>query len=184
MKRSVMLTGAPVTGKSTITRSLRGESGFVPFPDYTTRPIRSDEIDGVDKTFVSREAFVELHNTGKIIEPTLEYCDYQGNYYGSPTEWLSTEELGEQKVITCVAVKIAGLIRRANPDLIWVHLEADDTERAQRLALRGITQAEVTRRIANIGGDSLLRPVESDLIINTSQTPLDATVGLILGATE
>jgi guanylate kinase len=180
MKRSVMLTGAPVTGKSTLTRSLRSEFGYISSPDYTTRPIRPDEIDGVDRHFISTEEFERLHQTGRIIEPTLDYCNYQGNYYGSPTEWLSEEELGDNKVLTCVAVGIAGLIHRQNSGLIWVHLEAENTERADRLVMRGIDQDEVTRRLANQGGDSHISPDDADLILNTSILSLDATLATIM----
>lgn len=184
MGKSVMLTGAPVTGKTTVTRVLRDRHGYSPSPDYTTRPIRRDEVDGVDKHFVTVERFKNLFTDGRLIEATLDYCNYQGNYYGSPAEWLREQELGGDRVLTCVAVKIAGIIRDHNPGLVWVHLEADNSERADRLALRGASDMEIAKRLANSDGDSHVQPKDADLVINTSRMPLDSTVQTIMETME
>lgn len=146
--------------------------------------MRREEVDGVDKNFVSVEKFLGLFANGRVIEPTLDYCNYQGNYYGSPAEWLSEVELGGDKVLTCVAVKIAGLIHKQNSDLIWVHLEADNPQRAERLAMRGINNNEISRRLANNGGDSHISPPDADLIINTSRLTLDSTLETIMEITQ
>lgn len=180
--QSVMLTGAPATGKSTVMRELLQNHNFTPSPDITTRPIRADEIDGVDKRFVTVSAFEDLYNNNRLIEPTLDYCNYQGNYYGSPVEWLDGDELGDAKVLTCVAAMIARRVREQNENIVWVHLESEDSDRADRLALRGISSAAIAKRLNNSGGDSHRTPTEVDVSINTSRLTLPQTIDHILGA--
>lgn len=182
LSQSIMLTGAPATGKSTIMRELLHNHSYAPSPDITTRPIRTNEIDGVDKRFVTVEAFIDLYNNDKLIEPTLEYCNYQENYYGSPVEWLDSDELGDAKVLTCVATMMAKKVRKQNKDILWVHLESDASDRASRLALRGISRAAAAKRLANSGGDSHATPSEADLAINTSRLTVPQTINHILEA--
>lgn len=177
-----MLTGAPATGKTTVMRELLRDHGYTPSPDITTRPIRPGEVNGTDKTFVTVDTFKDLYNDGRLIEPTLEYCNYQGNYYGSPTEWLDSDELGSSRILTCVAAMIAKEVRKQNNNILWVHLESADSDRADRLAARGISKAAIAKRLDNSGGDSHLRPAGIDLSINTSRLTLPQTINHILEA--
>ena len=178
--QSVMLTGAPATGKSTVMRELLQHHNFAPSPDITTRPIRADEIEGVDKRFVTVNEFKNLYNNDRLIEPSLDYCNYQGNYYGSPVEWLDDEELGDLKVLTCVAAMIAKEVRERNKNILWVHLESEDSARASRLATRGISRTAIAKRLNNSGGDSHVTPAEADLSIDTSRLTLPQTIDHIL----
>jgi guanylate kinase len=180
--QSVMLTGAPATGKSTVMRELLQDHNFTPSPDITTRPIRANEIDGVDKRFVTVNEFTDLYSNDRLIEPSLDYCNYQGNYYGSPVEWLDGEELGDLKVLTCVAAMIAKRVRERNKNILWVHLESEDSARASRLALRGISRTAIIKRLNNSGGDSHVTPAEADLSIDTSRLTLPQTIDHILEA--
>lgn len=182
LDHSIMLTGAPATGKSTIMRELLKNHDYTPSPDITTRPIRDGEVDGTDKRFVTVEEFIDLYDNNKLIEPSLEYCNYQDNYYGSPVEWLDSDELGKSKVLTCVAAMIAQKVRERNREVLWVHLESNTPDRASRLALRGISQIAIEKRLRNNGGDSHTTPSGADLALNTSQLTIPQTIDHILGA--
>ena len=46
----------------------------------TSRPMRDNEIDGVNYYFKTKEGFEEEVNKGNL----LEYATYNGNYYGTP----------------------------------------------------------------------------------------------------
>ena len=46
----------------------------------TSRPIRPNEIDGVNYYFKTKEGFEEAIKNGDL----LEYAEYNGNYYGTP----------------------------------------------------------------------------------------------------
>lgn len=51
---------------------------------FTTREMRTDEIDGVDYNFITKEQFDDLLYRDRLVE----WTEYSGNFYG-----ISTEEL-------------------------------------------------------------------------------------------
>ena len=79
MGRIIYLMGKSSSGKDTIYKRLLAEQGvglrtIVP---YTTRPIRSGEIDGVEYFFTDEAGFQEMKSQGKIIEDRA-YQTYHG----------------------------------------------------------------------------------------------------------
>jgi guanylate kinase len=68
------------TGKTTVAEELvRIVPGLELSRSYTSRPKRSNETDGVDYNFVSREDFEQRIFRGEF----LEHADVFGNYYGT-----------------------------------------------------------------------------------------------------
>lgn len=68
------------TGKTTVVEELvKVVPGLELSRSYTSRPARSNEIDGVDYNFVSREDFERRIFHGEF----LEHADVFGNYYGT-----------------------------------------------------------------------------------------------------
>lgn len=70
MGKIFMIIGKSATGKDTlyhrVVSELQGEICEITM--YTTRPIRSGEVDGAQYFFVNEERYFELLNLGKIIE--------------------------------------------------------------------------------------------------------------------
>jgi guanylate kinase len=68
------------TGKTTVVEELvKIVPGLELSRSYTSRPKRSNEVDGVDYNFVSREDFERRIFHGEF----LEHADVFGNYYGT-----------------------------------------------------------------------------------------------------
>src|SRR6476619_263573 len=68
------------TGKTTVVEELvKIVPGLELSRSYTSRPKRSNETDGVDYNFVSREDFEQRIFRGEF----LEHADVFGNYYGT-----------------------------------------------------------------------------------------------------
>ena len=78
-----ILMGRSGSGKSTI-ETLLHKKGLKKLVSYTTRKpqVRNGKLeeDGIDYSFISREQFIELLNSDKL----LEYTEYNGNLYGTP----------------------------------------------------------------------------------------------------
>ncbi len=68
MGKIFMVTGKSATGKDTIFKCLLDKIDLITIVSYTTRPIRNQEIDGVEYHFVTEEQLKELEEQGKIIE--------------------------------------------------------------------------------------------------------------------
>lgn len=72
------LMGKSSSGKDTFYQRLlqKKELALYPIVQYTTRPIRSNEEDGLEYHFVTKEQFEELKNSKKVIE----YREYNTCY--------------------------------------------------------------------------------------------------------
>lgn len=68
-----VVTGPSGSGKTTIMRSLMSNELL----SFTTRPMRTEEIDGKDYEFISQNQFDAMYNSGKLVE----YTTYIGNGY-------------------------------------------------------------------------------------------------------
>lgn len=70
MGKIICLMGKSSTGKDTIYKHLMAEQGLAlrPIIPYTTRPIRAGEQDGVEYIFTDETGYLELRDTGRIIE--------------------------------------------------------------------------------------------------------------------
>ncbi|MDD5935294.1 MAG: aminotransferase class I/II-fold pyridoxal phosphate-dependent enzyme [Clostridiales bacterium] len=68
MGKIFMVTGKSATGKDTIYKCLLEQLKLTTIVSYTTRPIRNQEVDGVEYHFVTVERLHELEEEGKVIE--------------------------------------------------------------------------------------------------------------------
>ncbi len=76
----VILSSPSGVGKTTITKKLQQKyQNFKISISHTTRPPRSNEIDGVDYHFVSKKKFEELIKNNEF----YEFAKIFGNYYGT-----------------------------------------------------------------------------------------------------
>ena len=76
----VILSSPSGVGKTTITKKLQQKYQNLKISiSYTTRPPRSNEIDGVDYNFISKKKFEELINKKNF----YEYAKIFENYYGT-----------------------------------------------------------------------------------------------------
>ena len=76
----VILSSPSGVGKTTITKKLQQKYQNIKISvSHTTRSPRSNEVDGVDYFFVTRQKFKELINENKF----YEYAKIFDNYYGT-----------------------------------------------------------------------------------------------------
>jgi guanylate kinase len=82
-RRGIMLVLASPSGagKSSITRTLFGQDPNIALSvSVTTRPRRTDEVDGKHYYFVDRKRFEEMRDNGEL----LEWARVHDNFYGTP----------------------------------------------------------------------------------------------------
>jgi guanylate kinase len=78
--RLFVISGPSGTGKGSICRALKDCADAVLSVSMTTRPPRTDEVDGESYHFVSRERFREVAGQTGF----FEYAEVYGEYYGTP----------------------------------------------------------------------------------------------------
>ena len=76
----VILSSPSGVGKTTLTKKIQQKyQSFKISVSHTTRPPRSNEVDGVDYHFTTKQKFEELIKTNKF----YEYAKIFENYYGT-----------------------------------------------------------------------------------------------------
>jgi len=80
----VVLIGKSGVGKDFVLDILKRDYGFTPIVSYTTRPMRDNEIDGINYHFVNQKKFQQLASLGFFAEKIQNYgCE---NWYGVAKE--------------------------------------------------------------------------------------------------
>ena len=76
----VILSSPSGVGKTTLTKKIQQKyNSFKISVSHTTRPARSNEVEGVDYHFINIKNFKKLINQGEF----YEYAKIFGNYYGT-----------------------------------------------------------------------------------------------------
>ena len=113
----VVLSSPSGVGKTTITKKIQQKyNSFKLFVSYTTRPPRSNEVDGVDYHFVSKKVFEDLINNKEF----YEYAKIFDNYYGTlkkrvdevilkndlifDIDWQGTKQLSKFKTLNLLKI--------------------------------------------------------------------------------
>jgi guanylate kinase len=169
----IILIGASAAGKSTIEKELV-KKGYTNIISYTSRPIRSCEINHKDYHFIYKEEFIEKNKKGFFAESTI-YNDW---FYGIAKEDIQSDAI--------VVVEPRGfrqlkkLSKENNIPLLSFFIEAPERVRLKRMVDRGDNLMEVFRRIFSDQGVFQGIEDEVDHIINNDR-PIEETVKEIIG---
>lgn len=114
----IVISGPSGSGKGTIvSRLLEKDDRWISI-STTSRPIRSNDIEGVTYNFVSKDEFEKKIEEGYF----LEYTEYAGNYYGTPKESIR-EKLEEGKdVFLEIEIEGASNIKKLVPEAIFIFI--------------------------------------------------------------
>ena len=113
----VILSSPSGVGKTTLTKKIQQKyHNFKISVSHTTRPPRTNEVDGVDYNFVSKEKFQQLINQKEF----YEYAKIFGNYYGTlkknvdeailtndiifDIDWQGTKQLSKFKSLNLIKI--------------------------------------------------------------------------------
>jgi guanylate kinase len=117
---SLFVVSAPSgAGKTTLCRELVLRTKGLEFSiSFTTRQLRSGEVDGKDYNFTSKEGFKEMVSNGEFIE----WAEVHGNLYGTSRNRLEKTLDQGTDVIMDVDVQGARQIRKVFNDGIHVFI--------------------------------------------------------------
>lgn len=139
----VVVSGPSGAGKSTIVRKVLQRTGAVFSVSATTRRPRTDELDGREYRFVSRDEFRRMVDGGEL----LEWAEVFGELYGTPAEPVRDALAAGRTMI--LEVDIQGGIqvaRSGEPALFVLIVPPDEAELARRLHARGTEDEAVAAR--------------------------------------
>jgi guanylate kinase len=129
----IVISGPSGVGKDTIIRRLLALDRNLKYSvSCTTRAPRSDEVEGENYTFVTRERFEQLVRQGAF----LEHATYNGNMYGTLRQRVEEARGEGRDILLKIEVKGAEQVRKRQPDGLFIFVVApspEELERRQRL---------------------------------------------------
>ncbi|MDY6870289.1 MAG: guanylate kinase [Actinomycetota bacterium] len=184
--RVVVLSGPSAVGKSTVVRCLRERIPDLYFSvSATTRAPRPGEVEGVDYSFVTPEAFQQLIDDGAL----LEWADIHGGLHRSGTPARPVREATAAGRPVLIEVDLAGAraIKRAMPEAVSVFLAPPSWEVLERrLVGRGTETPDVISRRLDTARAELAAQSDFDVVVVNSQleSACSELVSLLVGHTS
>ena len=140
----VILSSPSGVGKTTLTKKIQQKyHNFKISVSHTTRSPRSNEIDGIDYHFVSKEKFQELISENKF----YEHAKIFENYYGTLKSEVDKTILKNDIIFDIDWQGTKQLSKFKNLNLIKIYLITDKDELKKRLIKRNQnTTEEIDKR--------------------------------------
>ena len=170
----VVISGPSGVGKDSVIEELRKKNGPRHFTvTATTRSPRPGETDGVDYIFLDTETFLEMRDSGQL----LESAEYSGRYYGVPRSQVSEALKQGKDVFLNIEVQGAGTIRALAPEAVLIFLApASFEELAVRLGQRRTEGPEEAARRLEIARQELAQVGRYDYCVVNRDGRLDEAV--------
>lgn len=174
----VVISGPSGVGKdATLHLMKQNDVSFHFVVTATTRPIRPNEIDGVDYHFISMGDFAEMIEQGEL----LEYAIVYGDYKGIPKKHLRAALASGRDVIMRIDVQGAATIRKLVPNAVTVFLTAEnEDELVRRLQERKTEPPDKLKMRIATARQELKRIVEFDYVVVNRDLRLQDTVDQVL----
>ena len=173
----VVVSGPSGVGKDAALSSLRTLDRPRHFMvTATTRPMRSNEREGVDYIFLSPRQFQTMVKKGEF----LEYAEVYGHWYGSPSQQVR-EAMGRgQDTILKVDVQGAAALRSLVPEAVYIFLVPSSLEELRRrLSLRATESPAGLELRTRTAEEEMERLTDFDYRVVNRDGCLDETVACI-----
>ncbi|MBI4041853.1 MAG: guanylate kinase [Deltaproteobacteria bacterium] len=142
--RLIIISAPSGTGKTTVCeRLLKLLPNALRSISYTTRPMRSEEVDGVSYFFVSEERFEDLKRQGAL----AEWAVVHGSQYGTSVEFVQRALKQGQDVLFNIDVQGARQLKRKFPQAITIFLLPPSMEELERRLRGRRTESEEALKI-------------------------------------
>ena len=151
---NIFIISAPSgCGKTSLVRELCQTYSFLEQTvSYTTRAIRSGEVDGQDYHFISKDEFIENKKNNKFIESQNVYDNFYGTTYESINEILAS---GKDAILE-IDYKGMLLIKSKIPSSQSIYILPPSIEELEkRLLDRGLDSDEVIEKRVSKAKDEL-----------------------------
>ena len=148
----VILSSPSGVGKTTLTKKIQQKyPNFKISVSHTTRIPRSNEVDGVDYHFVSKESFKKLIDQNQF----YEYAKIFENYYGTLRKTVDKDIISNDLIFDIDWQGTKQLSKFSNLKLIKIYLIPDSKEELKKRLIKRDqnTKEEVDKRYRSFNED-------------------------------
>lgn len=139
-----IITAPSGTGKTSLVRALlQTDPNLSLSISHTSRPPRSDEINGRDYHFISKQDFLNMQAQGEFLESAVVY----GNLYGTSQKWINEAISSGKDILLEIDCQGAKQVRKFFPQSkgIFILPPSSDTLE-KRLKTRGQDNPEIIKQ--------------------------------------
>ena len=174
----IVISGPSGVGKDTIIQRMKERN--LPFQfvvTATTRPPRSNEVNGRDYFFCSHDEFAEMIEKGELLEYAIVYNDYKG----IPKAQVSNALASGKDVVMRLDVQGAATIRKLSPEALMIFLSPqDEAEMVNRLQERKTETPEGLKLRIATARQEMTHVNSFDYVVINRELHLDETVDTII----
>ncbi len=172
----VVISGPSGSGKGTICKEIIEKKAAGVSISATTRAPRTGEADGVNYFFLTRDEFEKRISEDKF----LEYATYNGNYYGTPKEYVEKCLEKGENIILEIDVQGALRVKKLINEAVLIMTAPPDYKTLEsRLAGRGDTAPEdMKNRLAAAKWELEQLPFYDYIVVNRTGE-LEAAVNTV-----
>ena len=172
----IVLTGASSVGKNLIRDELMKDQDMNLFYSIsvTTRPKKADEVDGKDYYFVNYESFASALKNHEL----LEYTEFGGYYYGTPSQQIDFLINQGKNVLIEVEAQGVGQIKLNRPDTLCIFVVPESMEELEKQIRLRYKDDETTiqQRLNKAKMEMELQPLFNHIVTNTDAQASAATI--------
>ena len=162
----LILSGASSVGKGDIREALLNDPDMKLFYciSETTRPQRTDEVDGKDYYFVSHNEFAESVKKHEL----LEYTEFNGYYYGTPKPQIDFLINKGKNVLIEVEAQGVGPIKLNIPEAVAFFVMPESFEQLEKQVSERYKddEASIERRLNKAKMDMEIAPLFKHVVSN------------------
>ena len=166
MAAKLFIVSAPSgAGKTTLIKELLKRSPDLVYSiSHTTRPPRKGEVHGIDYFFTDKAQFMEMVESGQM----LEWAQVHGNCYGTSARFVEEQLAQGQSVLLDIDVQGGRQIMAFGLDSVSIFIMARSLDvLEQRLRGRGTDTEEVIRtRLENAKGEIAQKSFYTHVVVN------------------
>ena len=161
--RLFILSAPSGTGKTSLTKTLlQVNINLCLSISYTSRPKRSNEIEGDDYYFVEREIFEQMLQNGEFVESAEIY----GNFYGTSQKWINETIDSGKDVLLEIDSQGAQQVRKIFSNVVSVFVLPPSLEELERrLRSRGQDSNKVIAKRMDAAREEISHVSEYDYVI-------------------
>lgn len=161
----IVISGPGGVGKDTIAKELVNRTKMIYSVSMTTRKKRKNEIDGKDYFFVDKDTFENNIKENKVLEYTL----FNGNYYGTPSEFIFNNLDNGTDIIAILDINGALNIEKKYPDTISIFIMPPSfNELENRIRSRNADSEEVIKERLDLAKEEIKYKNKYDYIVINS----------------